>query len=212
MFILAVLQESHGILFQPGKYDEQGNQVYGEMKLPAARPKTLDGTTRVQDAVCAPGILAATSPESGRIFCCPHLFNTFAPRAALNVKQYMPLDKLSSGSRVLLHELVHLWFPSECSRRRDSTEKSLTRDNVVEDQLAVDMTSHLPRPRPKVRDPGQRVYNFDRCHELADDYPSETVQTAETFAVFAVVSKLLTYHTASLMSRIRDNSIRIGCG
>ena len=34
------------------------------------------------------------------------------------------------------------------------------------------------------------VYFFDMCYNLADNYPGDTVNTADTYAVFAAVSGL----------------------
>jgi hypothetical protein len=63
---------------------------------------------------------------------------------------------------------------------------------VVGDQIAVDSSGDPPEhgPRPKYADPKKRVWDWDRCYFLALYYPDETVRTAESFAVFASVSRL----------------------
>ena len=52
------------------------------------------------------------------------------------------------------------------------------------------MRPNLPSPRPRVQDSKNLIYFFDRCYDLATNYPEETVKTAETFATFAAVSEL----------------------
>ena len=69
-------------------------------------------------------------------------------------------------------------------------ESRLIRDCIVGDQIAVDMRPGLPSPRPRLTDPKALIYFFDRCYDLATNYPEETIKTAETFAIFATVSEL----------------------
>ena len=71
------------------------------------------------------------------------------------------------------------------------------KDHVVGDQVAVDMGPNLPSPRPRLADQKQRIYYFDRCYDLETHYPDQTVNTAETFAIFAAVRErylILLYH------------------
>ena len=116
--VLATLGATHGIFFQPGKYDKDGKQITAEMYLPASAPKNPGDTPRVEDVICKPTYGATTHRNSGRIFLCP-IFFKLSPTAtpSQNVAQNMRLDYYYSASRLLLHELVHLWNESKCSRR-----------------------------------------------------------------------------------------------
>lgn len=99
-----------GIFFSPGKVDQDGKLVYNPMGHPAT---SVD--QKVQDRFCSPGNLATTSHFSGRIFFCPPAFGTSPTIAgeAGNIQTFTLLDTLFSGSRLIIHEFVHLWNPSK---------------------------------------------------------------------------------------------------
>jgi hypothetical protein len=71
---------------------------------------------KVQDFICAtPLTLATTVREFGRIFFCPPIFAvkpTITGETG-NIQTGMKLDDFYSGSRIFIHELVHLWKPSK---------------------------------------------------------------------------------------------------
>jgi len=116
--VLATLGAPNGILFQPEKYDKDGKQITTPMVFAAPAPKNPGDTPRVEDSICKETHAATTNRNSGRIFLCPIFFKlnpTVSP--SQNVAQNMKLDNYFSASRLLLHELVHLWNPSKCSRR-----------------------------------------------------------------------------------------------
>ncbi len=86
--------------------------------------------------------------------------------------------------------------------------------SIVTDQIAVDAMMPAPAhpPRLKYLDPRQKVYFFDRCYDLAYNYPDETVETAESFSVFASVSGPQPLLNLSLTTTTRVNSLEIGGG
>ena len=109
----------YGIFFQPEKYDEDGKQIATSMSYAAPAPKNPGDTPRVEDSICKSTVAATTHRKSGRIFLCSIFFNrvrtTVSP--SQNVRRNMKLDNYFSASRILLHELVHLWNISKCSER-----------------------------------------------------------------------------------------------
>ena len=116
--VSATFKAPNGIFFQPGKYDANGRQITLAMGFAAPAPKNPDGIPRVGDAICSPTAYATTNRRSGRIFLCPSFFkeNPTVPPSQ-NVAQNMRLDDYFSASRILVHELVHLWNESKCPRR-----------------------------------------------------------------------------------------------
>lgn len=116
--VLATLGQPHGIFFQPEKYDEDGKQITIPMLLTAPAPRNPGDIPRVEDSICKSTHAATTNRMSGRIFLCPRFF-TLRPIVlpSQSVAQNMRLDNYFSASRLLLHELVHLWNDSKCSMR-----------------------------------------------------------------------------------------------
>ena len=106
--------QPNGVFFQPGKYDEDGAQVYTQMTI-AAQP---GGVPKVEDTICTKGALATVNRYSGRVFFCFDAISQYElqPTAKPAPQQYLKLDYFYSGSRLLIHELVHLWHPSKSSR------------------------------------------------------------------------------------------------
>ena len=77
-----------------------------------------------------------------------------------------------------------------------TAETGLIMSPIVDDQIAVDLSQARPpdikgkqSPYPKYDGTdAPKVYGWSRCYALAREYPQETAETAETFAVFASVS------------------------
>ena len=116
--VLATLGQPNGIFFQPAKYDKDGKQITTAMLLTAPAPKNPGDIPRVEDSICKKTHGATTHWRSGRIFLCPIFFG-LSPEVSpsQDVVQEMKLDDYFSASRLLLHELVHLWKNRKCSRR-----------------------------------------------------------------------------------------------
>ncbi len=70
-----------------------------------------------QDLICATPLTFATTVRAfGRMFFCPPVFSSVKPTIAGeagNIQTGHKLDDFYSGSRIFVHELVHLWEPSK---------------------------------------------------------------------------------------------------
>lgn len=73
-------------------------------------------TPKVEDFFCStPGTLAKTSWKHGRIIFCPPSFSKISTVGgeASNIQRGSAIDAFYSGSRIFVHELVHLWKQSK---------------------------------------------------------------------------------------------------
>ena len=98
-----------GVFWQQGKTDKDGNVEYAAAYSEAIS-LTPGGVPRVQDYYCRKiSVLAVTTRSNNRIIFCPGAFNTVAKAEVDKVVEGASLDTYFSGSRLFVHELVHLW-------------------------------------------------------------------------------------------------------